>query len=57
MPQIVAVTLFDHFHEVQKRACRVLVTMANRDPDVFANKTKIFLKALVPCLSHSHSRV
>ncbi|KAG0598151.1 hypothetical protein M758_12G050400 [Ceratodon purpureus] len=57
MPQIVAVTLFDHFHEVQKRACSVIVTMANRDPEVFGNKTGIFLKALVPCLSHSHSRV
>lgn len=55
--QVLAVTLFDHFHEVQKSACSVLVTMAHRDPDVFGNKTGIFLKALVPGLNHSHSRV
>lgn len=57
IPQIVAVTLFDQFHEVQKKACSLLVAMANRDPEVFGNKTGVFLKGLVPCLNHAHSRV
>lgn len=55
--QIVAATLFDQFHEVQKKACSVLVTMAQRDPEVFGNKTGVFLRGLVPCLNHAHSRV
>ncbi|KAG0623087.1 hypothetical protein M758_3G148000 [Ceratodon purpureus] len=55
--RIVTVTLNDHFHEVKKSACSVLVTTANRNPNAFGNKTGVLLKALVPCLSHSHSRV
>ncbi|XP_024382362.1 uncharacterized protein [Physcomitrium patens] len=55
--RILTVTLYDNFHEVRKSACRVLVTTANRDPDVFGNRIGTLLKALIPCLSHSHSRV
>lgn len=50
-------TLFDQFHEVQKKSCSVLVALANRDPEVFGNKTGVFLRGLVPCLNHAHSRV
>ncbi|CAK9207157.1 unnamed protein product [Sphagnum troendelagicum] len=52
-----AVTLFDSFHEVRKSACNVLVLIASRHPDAFGNKTGIFLKALIPSINHSHSRV
>ncbi|XP_024357132.1 uncharacterized protein [Physcomitrium patens] len=55
--RIVALTLYDQFHEVQKKACTVLIITANRDPEVFGNKTGAFLKGLIPCLSHTHSRV